>query len=95
MIFSSTPKYIGEFKWVRVVVASDPSKSRGVETKVFGSVDKLHEIFSLSVGDECFYLTGEEWIWRDKKDPGFSLVPVFCPMKGGGWAMPPSALKTS
>lgn len=97
MIFSSTPKYIGEFKWIRVVVVGDPRKSQGVETKVFGSIDKLHEIFSLSAGDECFYLTGEEWVWRDKKDPAFSLVPIFCPTKGGGWAMPPSesALKAS
>lgn len=95
-MFFSTPKYTGDFKWVRVVVGN-LGRAQGAETKVFGSLDTLREIFSLRAGDECFYLTGEEWVWRDKKDPAFSLVPIFCPTKGGGWAMPPSepALKTS
>lgn len=85
-----SPTYVGEFKWVRVVVG-DRVESQGVESKVFHSIEKPSEIFSLNAGDECFYLSGEEWVWRDKKDPAFSLAPVFCPKKGGGWAVPPAS----
>jgi hypothetical protein len=85
---SSPPSYQGPFNWTRVVVPAHGT-SEGTEYEVFESIKQFKKLFSLEPGDECFYLTGEEWTWRDTKDVGFSLVPIFCPKKGGGWAVPP------
>lgn len=49
----------------------------------------MTEVFKMEVGDECYFLRDEGWRWRDTKDLAFALAPVFCPKKGGGWAMLP------
>ena len=85
--FSSSPRYEGPFNWNRVVIGQNANLG-GTDSKVFESIEMMKTIFSLQAGDECFYLNSKEWIWRDQKDPFFSLVPIFCPKKGGGWAMP-------
>jgi hypothetical protein len=41
--------------------------------------------FSLKAGDDCLYLDGPDWMNRDAGD-GETLVPVFCPARGAGWA---------
>ena len=56
---------------------------------VYASIEKMKEIFRMEVGDECYFLKDDGWRWRDAKDPAFALAPVFCPKKGGGWAMLP------
>jgi len=89
MSFSSSPRYKGPFNWNRVVIGQNASLG-GTDFEVFESVkkEKMDKVFSLQAGDECFYLKSEELTWRDKKDPSFLMVPIFCPKKGGGWAMP-------
>ena len=89
MLSFSPPEYQGSFKWVRTEI--EGSELRKINPEVFDSLEKMNKIFSLEAGDECFFLLDKEWIWRDKKDPAFLLAPVFCPEKGGGWAMPPSS----
>jgi hypothetical protein len=85
---STTPKYTGSFKWTHVVIGED-ARAGGTRYEVFESIEKMTKIFTLQPGDECFYLRGKEWEWHDGKDPAFSLIPILCPNKGGGWGMPP------
>lgn len=89
MLFLSLPKYQGAFNWTRVIIEHNEDLD-WTNSSVFKSIEKMDKIFSLQMGDECFYLNDEEWIWHDKKDPVLTLVPIFCPKKGGGWAIPPN-----
>ena len=77
------PPWTGEFIGKRVVIqkATDPSLST---SWVFADLADFKRMFVLEKGDECFVLTAPEWRWQDAKG-GLSLVPVFCPAKGGGW----------
>ncbi|WP_420476513.1 hypothetical protein [Noviherbaspirillum sp. ST9] len=78
-----TPPWTGPFIGKRVVIQkeTDPSLST---SWVFADVDDFKKMFMLQKGDECFVMTEPEWRWQDAKG-GFTLVPVFCPAKGGGW----------
>lgn len=87
--FNAPPVYDGHFQWKKIIVKDDIAEY--TEGKVFESVNEnLKVIFKLEKGDECYFLHDKNWVWRDKKDPSFMLLPIFCPKKGGGWAMPPS-----
>jgi hypothetical protein len=90
-IFNAPPVYNGKFEWRKIIVHADIAEY--TSGKVFESVNEdFKVIFKLEKGDECYFLHDENWVWRDKKDPFFMLLPIFCPKKGGGWAMPPSEL---
>lgn len=85
----TTPVYTGAFKWTRVIIKG-PAQEQDFASKVFKSADTSEPLFILETGDECFYLGEKHWISYDSKDPGIAVTPVFCPAKGGGWALPRS-----
>jgi hypothetical protein len=81
---NSHPPYKGRFLWEKIVIDKDLSGlTNGV---VFDSLVNMKEAFRLEFGDECYYLQGEQWVWRDPKDM-MPFVPIFCLKKGGGWAI--------
>lgn len=80
------PRFQGSFHWNKMEIRNSGA-SDASDLAVYESIEKMTKIFQLETGDECYFLVAEEWIWRDAKDPAFALAPVFCPEKGGGWAM--------
>ncbi|MGF6525702.1 hypothetical protein [Variovorax sp. PvP013] len=86
----NSPRFQGSFHWKKMEIRKSGA-SNASDLAVYESIEKMIKIFQLEVGDECYFLEEEEWIWRDAKDPVFALAPVFCPKKGGGWAMLPKS----
>lgn len=84
----NSPRFQGSFHWNKMEIKNS-GVSDASDFAVYESIERMTKIFQLETGDECYFLKEEEWIWRDAKDPAFALVPVFCPKKGGGWAMLP------
>ena len=85
---SNHPYFDGPFHWSRMEIKTART-SRASAFPVYESIEKMTEVFKMEVGDECYFLRDEGWRWRDTKDLAFALAPVFCPKKGGGWAMLP------
>jgi hypothetical protein len=55
------------------------------EHSAFKALIAVGVSFSLKAGDDCLYLDGPDWMNRDASN-GETLVPVFCPARGAGWA---------
>ena len=41
--------------------------------------------FLLEKEDDCIFLTGEDWLHHDRKNPLYVTTLAFCPKKGAGW----------
>ncbi len=76
---------------ISIVIKEDLDSSLS-SSWVYTEIEKFQKSFTLKKGDECYVLTAPEWKWEDAKDGAFTLVPIFCPRKGAGWA-DPSVLK--
>ena len=85
---SDAPYFNGPFHWSRMEIKV-AEVSHATAFPVYASIETMKVIFQMEVGDECYFLKDDGWRWRDTKDLGFALAPVFCPKKGGGWAMLP------
>lgn len=88
---------VAEFAWTRhdsihtaalwtqrIVVRQDtvkPGAHRTVQQKPDGSAGS----FELSAGDDCLYVDNSAWSYQDPASNA-TLVPVFCPARGAGWA---------
>jgi hypothetical protein len=83
---SKPNNFTGKFKWQKFHIPENLAPGH-TNSEVYESIENMKKIFDLEVSDECHYLAGDEWTWKDRKDPASSLVPIFCWNKGGGWAM--------
>lgn len=77
------PPWTGPFIGQRVVIQKDTDPSLSTSW-IYADVVNFQKVFQLNKGDECFVLSAPEWRWQDAKG-GLTLLPVFCPSKGGGW----------
>ena len=79
-ISTNLPRFQGQFHWekVEIMMSAAPGSS---DLEVYESIRNMTKVFQLEPGDECYFLTEEDWIWRDIKDPAFALAPVFARKK--------------
>lgn len=83
MMNKSGPPWKGSFPGENAVV-THASQPGDMTFEVHSELHGGRVLFSLSQGDECFYVDSAQWRYLDATD-GSIYVPVFCPKKGAGW----------
>ncbi|ALS60603.1 hypothetical protein AT302_13245 [Pandoraea norimbergensis] len=74
------PRWDGAFPVRRAVISKDTAGGIVRDTATNGKL-----LFTLALGDDCLFLSGDDWERVDKKDAASTTVPVFCRNKGSGW----------
>lgn len=85
----SGPVYEGEFNWKRWNI-QNRIDCDATDCAVYASLDASKRKYALESNDQCYFLDGDQWLFREPKDPGIWLRPVFCVGKGGGWGYFPA-----
>lgn len=83
------PVYDGEFNWKRWNIEKQIDCQHAY-CFVYAFIYSPDRAYKLEKDDQCFFLDGEQWLFREPKDPGIWFRPVFCVGKGGGWGYFPA-----
>jgi hypothetical protein len=71
--------------WTHRIVVRSEMMTPGAHRTVVEKLDGTGGSFELKAGDDCLYVDNSAWSYQGP-DSSTTMVPVFCPSRGAGWA---------